>query len=157
MKGGVAAMVLAVEVLAELDVPLAGDLGVCTTTDEEFSGAGGVGAVLHGVRADAGVVTEPTTNEIRVACQAPRHQTAVEYCDVTGQLIGRRYWEFDADGRSSGCAIHCEELYHRYCRSRVRPTSRNEGTHLARMARATCAWRRVRATRRTERSRSTSP
>jgi acetylornithine deacetylase len=69
MKGGVAAMVLAAEVLAAAGVQLAGDLLVCTVTDEESSGAGGIAAVAHGVRADAGIVTEPTSFEVWVACR----------------------------------------------------------------------------------------
>lgn len=69
MKGGVASMVFAVEVLAKLGAKLAGDLVVCTTTDEEFSGGGGVGAVVHGVHADAGVITEPTTGQVWLACR----------------------------------------------------------------------------------------
>ncbi len=40
MKGGIAAMVLAAEVLAELGLPLRGDLLIATNTDEESSGAG---------------------------------------------------------------------------------------------------------------------
>ena len=42
MKGGVAAMVLAAEMLARLGVRLAGDLIVNTITDEESTGAGGI-------------------------------------------------------------------------------------------------------------------
>ncbi len=67
MKGGVAAMVFAAEVLARLGVRLHGDLIVNTVTDEESSGAGGLAAVRHGVRADAGIVTEPTAFEVWVA------------------------------------------------------------------------------------------
>jgi acetylornithine deacetylase len=76
MKGGVAAMVLAFETLASLDVELAGDLLVATNTDEESSGAGAVALVEHGLRADAGIVTEPTTFEVWVACRGS------EYCEV---------------------------------------------------------------------------
>ena len=60
MKGGVAAMAFAAEALAQLGVRLAGDLLVATNTDEESSGAGGAALVAHGLRADAGIVTEPT-------------------------------------------------------------------------------------------------
>ena len=42
MKGGVAAMVIAAESLAEAGVALAGDLVVNTVTDEESTGAGGL-------------------------------------------------------------------------------------------------------------------
>ena len=49
MKGGVAAMVFATEILSRLGVRLQGDLIVNTVTDEESSGAGGLAAVRHGV------------------------------------------------------------------------------------------------------------
>src|SRR5450756_1322574 len=54
MKGGIASMTVAFEVLHERGVRLAGDVVVCTVTDEESSGAGGWAAVDRGVRADAG-------------------------------------------------------------------------------------------------------
>jgi acetylornithine deacetylase len=60
MKGGVAAMVFATEVLAALEVPLHGDLIVNTVTDEESTGAGALACVAHGVAADGGIVPEPT-------------------------------------------------------------------------------------------------
>lgn len=69
MKGGVAAMVFAAETLRRLGVRLAGDLLVCTVTEEESTGAGGVAAVAHGVRADAGVVTEASNFDVWVACR----------------------------------------------------------------------------------------
>lgn len=69
MKGGIAAMVFAAEALAEIGVPLCGDLLVCTNTDEESSGAGGMALVAHGVRADAGVVPEPTGFDAWIACR----------------------------------------------------------------------------------------
>jgi acetylornithine deacetylase len=67
MKGGIAAMVVAAEVAAEHG--LAGDLIVATNTDEESSGAGGMALVAHGVRADAGIVTEPTGFDVWIACR----------------------------------------------------------------------------------------
>ena len=73
MKGGVASMVFAAEVLAKLDVPLAGDLLVATNTDEESSGAGGSAIVEHGIRADAGIVTEPTGFDVWVACRGSEY------------------------------------------------------------------------------------
>ncbi|HLL49587.1 MAG TPA: M20/M25/M40 family metallo-hydrolase [Thermomicrobiales bacterium] len=69
MKGGVASMVFAVEVLASLGTPLAGDLIICTVTDEESTGCGALAAVAHGVRADAGIVPESTNFEVEVACR----------------------------------------------------------------------------------------
>jgi acetylornithine deacetylase len=75
MKGGVAAMVLAAETLARLGIHLAGDLLVNTITDEESSGAGGIASVAHGVRADAGIVPEPTAFDVWIACRGSVYPT----------------------------------------------------------------------------------
>ena len=77
MKGGVAAMTFAAELLAESGVRLKGDLIVNTVTDEESSGAGGLAAVSHGVRADAGIVTEPTAFDVWVGCRGSLSPTVV--------------------------------------------------------------------------------
>jgi acetylornithine deacetylase len=81
MKGGIAAMVTAAEMLAELGIPLAGDLLVATNTDEESSGAGGTALVQRGLRADAGIVTEPTGFDVWTACRGS------EYCEI--HILGR--------------------------------------------------------------------
>jgi acetylornithine deacetylase len=73
MKGGIAAMVFAVETLAALRVELAGHLLVATNTDEESSGAGGTALVAHGLSADAGIVTEPTGFDTWVACRGSEY------------------------------------------------------------------------------------
>jgi acetylornithine deacetylase len=73
MKGGIAAMVLAAEVLAELGIPRGGDLLVATNTDEESSGAGGSALVQHGIVADAGIVTEPTGFDTWIACRGSEY------------------------------------------------------------------------------------
>jgi acetylornithine deacetylase len=77
MKGGVAAMVFACEVLAELGISLAGDTIVATNTDEESSGAGSSAIVARGIAADAGIVTEPTGFDVWVSCRGS------EYGEVT--------------------------------------------------------------------------
>src|SRR6266508_4609943 len=77
MKGGVACIVAAAEALAGAGVRLAGDLLVNTCTDEESTGAGGVAAVAHGLRADAGIVTEPSGFLVRVACQGSIAPTVI--------------------------------------------------------------------------------
>jgi acetylornithine deacetylase len=73
MKGGIAAMVFAVETLASLGVELAGDVVIATNTDEESSGAGGTALIEHGLRADAGIVTEPTGFDTWVACRGSEY------------------------------------------------------------------------------------
>lgn len=45
------------------------------------------------------------------------HHTEVAYCEVTGQLLPPRYWEFEDDGRNLRARDpHCEELYWRFVR-----------------------------------------
>ena len=61
MKGGVACMLLATEVLRALEVPLAGDLVVNTVTDEESTGAGSLAVAASGLHADGGIIPEPTS------------------------------------------------------------------------------------------------
>ena len=68
MKGGVASMVMAACVLAELGVPLAGDLIVNTVTEEESTGAGGLYAART-LQADAAIVPEPSGLVVWVACR----------------------------------------------------------------------------------------
>jgi acetylornithine deacetylase len=80
MKGGIAAMVIAAEVLAERG-GLRGDLIVCTNTDEESSGVGGLACARHGVRADYAIVPEPSSLEVWPACRG------TVYCTIT--LRGR--------------------------------------------------------------------
>jgi acetylornithine deacetylase len=92
MKGGVACMVLAAEVLARLGVRLRGDLLVHTVTDEESSGAGGIAAVRHGVRADAGIVPEPTAFEVWVACRGSLTPTITVEGRPGHAEIEQRHW-----------------------------------------------------------------
>jgi acetylornithine deacetylase len=61
MKGGVAAMLVATEALRALEIPLAGDLIVNTVTDEESTGAGSLAVAASGLRADGGIIPEPTS------------------------------------------------------------------------------------------------
>ena len=61
MKGGVACYLHALRCLVECGVPLAGDVIVETTVDEEFGGANGTLACrLRGYNADGAVLPEPT-------------------------------------------------------------------------------------------------
>lgn len=68
MKGGVACMLMAVEILKELQVPLSGDIVFTTVVDEEIGGMGSLAMVDRGFRADAGIMTEPTANKIAPLC-----------------------------------------------------------------------------------------
>lgn len=81
MKGGVAAMTFAAEALARNGGTLAGDLIVATNTDEESSGAGGMALAERGLRADAGIVPEPTGFDVWIACRGSAFVTI----DVPGR------------------------------------------------------------------------
>lgn len=69
MKGGVAAILVALEALCRRGVPLAGDVVVNTVTDEESTSGGGVATIGHGITADAAVVAEPTGLAVGIACR----------------------------------------------------------------------------------------
>lgn len=68
MKGGVACMLMAIEILKELDVPLRGDVVWGTVVDEEIGGMGALAMADRGYGADAGIMTEPTGNTIAPIC-----------------------------------------------------------------------------------------
>jgi acetylornithine deacetylase len=68
MKGGVAAMLFAAEVLAQQRVRLRGDLVVNTVTEEESTGAGGL-VSARTLRADGAIVPEPSGLAVWVACR----------------------------------------------------------------------------------------
>jgi acetylornithine deacetylase len=68
MKGGVAAMVLAAESVAEAGIALAGDLIVNTVSEEESTGAGGL-VSARTIAADAAIVPEPSGLAVWIACR----------------------------------------------------------------------------------------
>ena len=50
----------------------------------------------------------------------PWYRTEVEYCEVTGQLLPRRYWAFEDDGRVvKACDPRYERLFHEYVAKRA--------------------------------------
>lgn len=69
MKGGLATMAFAVQMLRRAGARLAGDIVFCANTDEESSGAGSLACIAHGVRADAGLCAEPTGFTAWVTCR----------------------------------------------------------------------------------------
>jgi acetylornithine deacetylase len=103
MKGGIAAMVFAAEVLADLDVELRGDLLLVTNTDEESSGAGGSAVVAHGITADAAIVTEATGFDVWVACRGS------EYCRIVVPGRPGHAEVFQPDWREGGAVNAIEK------------------------------------------------
>jgi acetylornithine deacetylase len=81
MKGGVAAMVFALETLAGLGLRTSHDMLVNTVTDEESCGAGTLASLAHGLRATAAVVPEPSNLAVVTACRGILNLTVT----VTGR------------------------------------------------------------------------
>ena len=53
--------------------------------------------------------------------QVSWNDLTVEYCDVTGQLLPRRYWSFEVDGKEIRAADpRYEKLYREYVLKRAR-------------------------------------
>ena len=73
MKGGLAALVVALEALRDAGVTLAGEIVFAAVTDEESSGMGSWSVVQRfaerGLRPQAGLCAEPTGFEAWVACR----------------------------------------------------------------------------------------
>jgi acetylornithine deacetylase len=92
MKGGVGAMTFAATALARAGVRLRGDLVVCTTTDEESFGAGGVAAVRRGVQADAAIVTEASGGDVWYACRGSLNPRLVVEGRTGHAGVHQRHW-----------------------------------------------------------------
>jgi acetylornithine deacetylase len=69
MKGGVAAMIMAVEALLRAGYRPASPITVGTVVDEEAGGMGALDFIDHGYRADACILTEPTSLGIAPLCR----------------------------------------------------------------------------------------
>lgn len=69
MKGGVASMIMAVEALLRSGVKPRGSITVGTVVDEEAGGMGTLDFVDRGYRADASIMTEPTSLGIAPLCR----------------------------------------------------------------------------------------
>lgn len=64
MKAGLAAMILAVKFLNDIGYPRRGDIIIESVVDEEGGGNGTLDCIARGVRADAAIVTEPTSLQV---------------------------------------------------------------------------------------------
>ena len=83
MKSGVAAMIMAVKYLRELEVSLRGSIIMEHVVDEEFSGYGTLACLAKGYTADAGICCETSDLHIQPAC------------------IGRLWFYIDVIGKTS--------------------------------------------------------
>ena len=163
MKGGVAAMLLATEVLRALDVPLAGDLVVNTVTDEESTGAGSLAVAASGLRADGGIIPEPTSLQAWLGARgslmpaitvegraghaglAPEHWTAGGPVNARGEAAGR-------DRRAAAAAARMAAAAGRAARG-----ARSRRHRARRRCAAGSGWSPTRPRRRSSATSSTCP
>jgi acetylornithine deacetylase len=90
MKGGLAAMTMAVKVLQGLGLQPRGDVILEYVVDEELTGYGTLSAIQRGYRADAGISLETSDLSIQPAC------------------IGRLWFTLTLKGLAVGIARHWE-------------------------------------------------
>ena len=86
MKGGVAAMIMAVHTLQKLGLQPAGDVILESVVDEERTGMGTLACVHRGYTADAGICCETSDLEVMAAC------------------IGRMWFTIHLKGKPTGIA-----------------------------------------------------
>ena len=90
MKGGVAAMTMAVAILQKLGISLKGDVILQYVVDEERTGLGTLACVHRGYTADAGICCETSDLEVMPAC------------------IGRMWFTIHLRGKPTGIAARWE-------------------------------------------------
>ncbi len=90
MKGGVAAMAMAVAVLKDLGLQPHGDVTLESVVDEERTGLGTLACVHRGYRADAGICCETSDLEVMPAC------------------IGRMWFTIHVRGKPAGISARWE-------------------------------------------------
>ena len=84
MKGGVAAMTMAVEAVLAAGIKPKGDILLEYVMDEELSGNGTLACVMKGYRADAGICCETSSLAVQPAC------------------LGRIWFEIRIEGKPTG-------------------------------------------------------
>ena len=90
MKGGVAVMTMAVEVLRGLGLCLRGDVILEYVVDEELTGYGTLAAIQRGYRADAGICLETSDLCVQPGCVGRLWFTLT----LRGQAVSvTRHWE----------------------------------------------------------------
>jgi acetylornithine deacetylase len=90
MKGGVAAMTMAVAILKDLGLQPQGDVTLEYVVDEERTGLGTLACVHRGYRADAGICCETSDLEVMPAC------------------IGRMWFTIRVRGKPAGISARWE-------------------------------------------------
>ncbi|MGM8364057.1 peptidase [Virgibacillus sp. W0181] len=108
MKGGNAALMIAMEAIRSLDIQLKGDVIFQSVVEEESGGAGTLAAVLKGYTADAAIIPEPTNMKI-----FPKQQGSKWFrITVKGRTAhgGTRYLGVSAIDKSFQVVEHIKKL-----------------------------------------------
>ena len=84
MKGGIAAMLKALEAIIKNGVKLNGDIILQSVVNEEHSGSGSLACVSKGYKADAAIITEPSGSDV-----------------IVTESGGGVYWEIIVKGRET--------------------------------------------------------
>jgi acetylornithine deacetylase len=92
MKGGLAAMTLALKVLLDLGLPPRGSVILEYVMDEEVSGLGTLACVVRGYKADAGISLETSDLHVQPAC------------------IGRLWFVIEVRGKPAGISRRWEAI-----------------------------------------------
>ena len=92
MKGGIAAMTMAVAILLEIGWKPQGDIILEYTIDEERTGMGTLACILRGYKAQAGICCETSDMEVMPAC------------------IGRLWFKVEVKGKPSGIAARYDSI-----------------------------------------------
>jgi len=87
MKGGVAGMIKALEILLDLDLTPTGDITLEMVVDEESSGNGTLASLIEGNNADAAVFTEPT------------------FCAIMPAHRGAMFWRIYIEGKGAHAGL----------------------------------------------------
>jgi acetylornithine deacetylase len=67
MKGGMTAMIMALESIIESGIEIGGDVIIESVLDEEIGGNGTLACIMRGYKADGAIITEPTNLELHLA------------------------------------------------------------------------------------------
>ena len=92
MKGGLAAMTMALETLLDIDLRPLGSVILEYVIDEEVSGLGTLACVVRGYRADAGISLETSDLHVQTAC------------------IGRLWFVIEVNGKPAGISRRWEAV-----------------------------------------------
>ncbi len=88
MKGGLAAGMIALKIIRESGIKLAGDVILESVVDEEYAGANGtLACILKGYKADAGISMEPTWMEVGTSMRSGRLYE-IKATGIAGMPIG---------------------------------------------------------------------